>query len=71
MRTRAEILSELRLNVPEELMEKYEHLPFADMADQPELVFWKELLLQADADWRKLEESEDFFTADRNSRKPK
>ena len=50
MKTQTEILREIHKLIPDELMERYGHLTFGEMAKQSELQPWKAELLQAERD---------------------
>jgi hypothetical protein len=49
--THAEIYAAMRRLIPPELMEKYEHLSYADMADEEELAQWATALRWAEEKW--------------------
>ena len=51
MRTQNEIFEEMQNLIPEDLWEKYNHLSFGEMADEPELAGYVDELRQAETDW--------------------
>lgn len=52
-RTQSEIHEYIESIIPPVLWNKYKHLSFGEMAEQPELEDWQEELLQAEEDSHK------------------
>ena len=55
MRTQSQIFEQIQEMIPENLWEKYSHLSFGEMAEEPELAEYAEELRQAEKDWWKAE----------------
>ena len=51
MATQSQIFEEIQEMIPENLWEKYSHLSFGEMAEEPELEEYAEELRQAEKDW--------------------
>lgn len=50
-RTQSEITQEIENEIPAELLEKYTHLSYGDMAELPEFEEFSSLLKRAERDW--------------------
>jgi hypothetical protein len=51
MKTQNEIFEEIQGLIPEYLWNKYNHLSFGEMAEEPELEEYADDLRQAESDW--------------------
>ena len=51
MTTQSQIFDEIEQLIPKNLWEKYRHLSFGEMAEEPELAEYAEKLRQAEKDW--------------------
>ena len=50
MSSQIDILEHAKSAIPDDLWKKYQHLSFSDMAAQPELEPWADMLQQAEYD---------------------
>lgn len=57
MTTQSEIFESMQSMIPADLWEKYSHLSFGDMAEEPELEGYAYELRKADAEWFKAEDA--------------
>lgn len=49
--TQSNVAARIEKIIPAELMNKFNHLSFAEMAEREEFAEWKKELLQAESDW--------------------
>jgi len=59
--THAEIYSAIKNLVPQELLDKYDHLCYGEMAEVPELAPWAGDLRWAENEWTKVDAQEAAF----------
>lgn len=57
MTIQSEISARIEKLIPAELYEKYNHLSFGDMAQEPELQEWASELEKAESDWFSAEDA--------------
>jgi hypothetical protein len=52
--THLEIYQTIRKHIPAELLEKYDHLCYGEMAEVPELAQWSKQLYAAQEEWTRI-----------------
>lgn len=52
--THLEIFKTVEPLIPAELLEKYGHLTYGEMAELPELEQWRDVLLRAEREWTRI-----------------
>jgi hypothetical protein len=60
--THAEIYRAIQQLLPQELLDKYGHLCYGEMAEVPELAPWAGDLLWAEEEWTKIDLQEAVFS---------